>query len=136
MQVQSSQTPISHAHLLDWRSAVGDRKVGADARTKETDLRPHPGTTECVGCPWLRRPTWVAKSLADGIICLPGVTESPMDQNIDLSSVVKFAHEQNFRVLVAFSNLIGRQLEQYPTEPMGLVCEPSLDSKQLAVGTG
>lgn len=61
-------------------------------------------------------PTWISEKLVDGLIC---TTASGMvDQDIDLSRARALTRGSECRVLGAFSNTLGRQLQQYATPPM------------------
>ena len=54
----------------------------------------------------------------DGIICQPGLTQGAVDQNLDLSGGVALVRGTETRLLLAFQNVLDRQLKQYATSPM------------------
>ena len=63
-------------------------------------------------------PLWVSDGLVDGLICQPGLTQGPVDQDPDLSGAVALTNGTQCRVLASFQNVLGRQLKQYATPPM------------------
>ena len=63
-------------------------------------------------------PGWVSEGLVDGLICQPGLTQGPVDQDPDLSGAVALVDGTQCRVLASFQNVLGRQLKQYATPQM------------------
>ena len=62
--------------------------------------------------------TWVREKLVDGLIVFPAAMEGALDQHADCSAAIELAHEHGCRVLAALTGLVGRQFEQYATQPM------------------
>ena len=61
---------------------------------------------------------WVEERLVDGLIVFPAAMEGTLDQHADCSAAIELAHRHGCRVLTALSGLVGRQFEQYATQPM------------------
>ena len=62
--------------------------------------------------------TWVREKLVDGLIVFPAAMEGALDQHADYRAAIELAHAHDCRVLSALSGLVGRQFEQYATQPM------------------
>ena len=94
------------------RKAEGDQE-----RRKRIYVRipAHPDAWRALG---YDVPRWVSEGLVDGLICQPGLTQGPVDQDPDLSGAVALTNGTKCRVLASFQNVLGRQLKQYATPPM------------------
>ena len=106
--------------LTEWLRALRDTARKAEesqGRRKRIYVRipAHPDAWKLLG---YDVPTWVREKLVDGLMCLPGLMESPMDQGVDLSGAVHLTEQAACRVIAAFSDLLGRQLERAATQPM------------------
>ncbi len=60
---------------------------------------------------------WAREKLVDGFIC-QGVNREFMDQNIDLTALRGVTRDSPCRLLLGFSDSLGRQLASTPTAPM------------------
>ena len=115
-----SQTAQLAPVLTEWirkLRAVADQSEEAQGRRKRIYAR-IPAQPEAWKLLGYDIPTWVNERLVDGLICLPSELEAPIDQHADFSSVLQLTQGTDCRVLIGFSNLLGRQSEQYATQPM------------------
>ena len=62
--------------------------------------------------------TWARDGLVDGLVCMGGTMESPIDHGPDLSAAVAACEGTNCKTLVGFSDLLGRQFERAATPEM------------------
>ena len=115
-----SQTAQLAPVLTEWirkLRAVADQSEEDQGRRKRIYAR-IPAQPEAWKLLGYDIPTWVNERLVDGLICLPSELEAPIDQHADFSSVLQLTQGTDCRVLIGFSNLLGRQFEQYATQPM------------------
>ncbi len=108
--------PIMTQWIRDLRAVA--RNAEADqGRRKRIYVRipAHPDAWRALG---YDVPRWVSEGLVDGLICQPGLTQGPVDQDPDLSGAVALTNGTQCRVLASFQNVLGRQLKQYATPPM------------------
>ena len=108
--------PIMTQWIRDLRAVA--RNAEADqGRRKRIYVRipAHPDAWRALG---YDVPLWVSEGLVDGLICQPGLTQGPVDQDPDLSGAVALTNGTQCRVLASFQNVLGRQLKQYATPPM------------------
>ena len=108
--------PIMTQWIRDLR-AVGRHAEADQGRRKRIYARipAHPDAWRALG---YDVPLWVSEGLVDGLICQPGLTQGPVDQDPDLSGAVALVSGTQCRVLASFQNVLGRQLKQYATPPM------------------
>ena len=108
--------PIMTQWIRDLRAVA--RNAEADqGRRKRIYVRipAHPDAWSALG---YDVPGWVSEGLVDGLICQPGLTQGPVDQDPDLSGAVALVSGTQCRVLASFQNVLSRQLKQYATPPM------------------
>ncbi len=108
--------PIMTQWIHDLRE-VARKAEGNQGRRKRIYVRipAHPDAWRALG---YDVPRWVSERLVDGLICQPGLTQGPVDQDPDLSGAVALTNGTQCRVLASFQNVLGRQLKQYATPPM------------------
>ena len=63
-------------------------------------------------------PTWVSDKLVDGLVCLPGLMNGPVDQDPELAAAVALTRGSGCRVFAGFQSSLGRQRERSATPPM------------------
>ncbi|MEE2739169.1 MAG: hypothetical protein VX435_13145 [Planctomycetota bacterium] len=107
-------------YLTEWLrklSHVAREAEQGQGRRKRIYVRvpAHPDAWEVLG---YDVPAWTKEKLIDGLVCLPGLTEAPMDQDWPLEQAVQLTTGSNCRVIAGFSDLLGRQLERAATQPM------------------
>ena len=108
--------PVMTQWLRDLRR-VARKAEQARGRRKRIYVRipAHPDAWQVLG---YDVPRWISEKLVDGLICQPGLTQGPVDQDPDLSGAVDLVRGTECRLLVAFQNVLGRQLKQYATPPI------------------
>ena len=108
--------PVMTRWLRDLREVASEAQQ-AQGRHKRIYVRipSHPDAWRMLG---YDVPTWVSEKLVDGLICLAGLAQGPMDQDVDLSDAVELTRGTQCRVLVAFRTSLGRQLHQWATPTM------------------
>ena len=75
----------------------------------------HPDAWQLLG---FEIPAWIASGIIDGLICLPGLVHNTISQNPAMETVLSLTQNTSCRVLVAASNLVGRQRQYYASPPM------------------
>ena len=63
-------------------------------------------------------PVWVEEQLVDGLVCLPGLMESPMEQDVDLSDAVQLTRGTPCRVVAGMNQMVGRQFHYNASQSM------------------
>ena len=108
--------PIMTQWIRDLRAVARNAEVD-QGRRKRIYIRipAHPDAWRDLG---YDVPLWVSEGLVDGLICQPGLTQGPVDQDPDLSGAVALTNGTQCRVLSSFQNVLGRQLKQYATPAM------------------
>ena len=115
-----SQTAQLVPVLTDWLRELRRAATKAEqeqGRRKRICVRipSHPDAWKMLG---YDVPRWVGEKLVDGLMCMPGLMETPMDQDIDLSGAVELTQGTECSVVAAFSDQLGRQLERAATQRM------------------
>jgi hypothetical protein len=63
-------------------------------------------------------PSWIASGSIDGLICLPGLMHNGLSQAPAIETALDLARNTSCQVLIAASNLVGRQRQHYASAPM------------------
>ncbi len=108
--------PLVTNWLRDLRRAA-QKAEQAQGRRKRIYVRipTHPPAWKALG---YDVPTWVSENLVDGLICLPGLMEPPMDQSLDISEAIKLTQGTQCKAIFGFGDLLGTQLERAATQSM------------------
>ena len=109
-------SPIMTQWIRDLREVAqnAEEKQGRHKRIY-VRLPAHPDAWRALG---YDVPGWVSEGLVDGLICQPGITQGPVDQDPDLSGAIALTNGTEYRVLASFQNVLSRQLKQYATPQM------------------
>lgn len=63
-------------------------------------------------------PVWVDQQIVDGLICLPGAMESPMQQDFHLAAAKKLTRDNPCRLIAGMNQSVGRQFHNKASQEM------------------
>jgi hypothetical protein len=106
--------------LTEWfreLRALATRAEQVQGRRKRIYVRipEHPAAWKLLG---YEVPVWVEEQLVDGLVCLPGLMESPMEQDVDLEAAVGLTRGTTCRVIGGMSQIVGRQFHYNASQTM------------------
>lgn len=101
------------------------RELRAEARRAEQEqgrrkriyvrIPAHPDAWTMMG---YQVPVWIDQQLVDGLVCLPGLMESIMEQDFDLSAAVQLTRGSSCRVMAGMTPIVGREFDLNASQSM------------------